>query len=380
MSRNATARLLRRIFAPGEPSSMIVLRNAEQLPDAFVGQDLDVSATPGVGCDEVASHIMARGRELGWEPVCVSRRHHMVGLSLVHADGATLALHFDIFDGITFLSIPLLSVEELFEESFTAGGIRQLSKRAQAAATVIHHMAWSGMLRKQKYVDELSTVLALPAERRWFEDRAIRAFGPRLGLRLADAGYLQTLTQSSAARRLQYAAAVIAQGMRARPVATMTAIAAYAIGQVESLIHPPGVVGSPGDPFPGLEGASLSLPLACAISPHALAAPTVRSPSRAVTTVNGPRYETSVRHMWSTASPLRWFFPSGFLWLNAKRGRVILIDRLPRGLALLRELGGGSRWLASSAQRSARHSRSTSAVSMHFKDLADSRPWRLRTL
>lgn len=337
---------------------MIVLRNAEQLPDSFIGQDLDVTVTPGVDCDTAAAHIVDCGRELGWEPVCVSRRHHMVGLSLVHTDGAALALHFDVFNGITFLSIPLLSAAELSGESFIVGGIRQLNDRARTAATVIHHMAWSGMLRKQKYLDELNLVLAQPSEREWFEQRAVRAFGPRLGLQLTDAAYVQTLTGSNSLRRLRYAAAAIRQGIKVRPAATMAAIAAYAAGQVESLLRPPGVVGCPGDPFPGLEGTSLSLPLACAISPHALAAPTVRSPSRAVATVNGPRYEASVRHMWSTTSPLRWLFPSGFLWLNAKRGRVVLLDVLPRGLALVRELGGARRWLA----RSARQSRATSAA------------------
>jgi hypothetical protein len=270
----------------------------------------------------------------------------MVGLSLMYPDGEAVALHFDIFDGITFLSIPLLSVNELYDESFAAAGIRQLSNRARAAATVIHHMAWSGMLRKQKYVDDLTAVLALPTDRKWFEEKATRAFGPRLGGLLADPTYVQTLTTSSSRRRLRYFGATIYHGIRMTPVATMAHMAAYTLGQAESLVRPPGVVGCPGDPFPGLEGTSLSLSLACAISPHALRAPTVRSPSRCVTTLNGARYESSIRHMWLAAAPLRWLLPSVFLWLNAKRGRVVLVDRLPRSLELLRRLGGGKRWLA----------------------------------
>src|SRR5207247_7402703 len=126
---------------------------------AVSGTDLDVSVRPGCSAGEVVEFLCRRGSTLGWKPVCVSRRPHMTGFSLVKPDAgsSTSAIHFDIFEGITYLCLPLLRPEALDAESIVRGGVRQLSERGRVLATTVHHLAWNGALLKEKYRAELAT-------------------------------------------------------------------------------------------------------------------------------------------------------------------------------------------------------------------------------
>ena len=171
--RSSARRLLHSVFPERAVAPLIVLRNAEELPDGLSGHDLDVAVLPGSSLDVATTYLCDRAATVGWKPVCYSPRNHMSGVSFVDPQGT--ALHFDVFLGISVLSIPLLSSHDLLEESVVIDGTRRLTDRGRVAATVLHHIAWSGSLGKQKYRDELAALLTTE-DREWFIGLARRAY------------------------------------------------------------------------------------------------------------------------------------------------------------------------------------------------------------
>jgi hypothetical protein len=57
-----------------------------------------------------------------------------------------------------------------------------------------------------------------------------------------------------------------------------------------------------------------------------------------VRSLNGPKHQQCVESLWRSATILRWVAPSLFLWLQAKRNRVVVLERLPLALRGLRRL------------------------------------------
>jgi hypothetical protein len=339
----ALQRLLRCILEDGVAASrFVVLRNGELLPDAISGTDLDVATLPGTRVEEVVELIAQRGKAAGWHRVCVSRRPHMTGFAL--ASCADLprahAIHFDVFENISFLCLPLISSEVLCSESFTRAGVRQLSGRGRALATTVHHIAWSGRLQKEKYRAEVEAVLATPQDRDWFLGHVDQALGPWVTAELRGLVDVSGLGKAALRRRWAVARGLWVRWVAPRPLLACRRVARYVVGQLESLVHPPGIVGCPGDVVPGVPGARLGPELACKIAPHGFAADTVRGPLRQTRTLNGPRYEASLAVFWRRWTLVRWLLPSLFLWVQAKRNRVVVIRRLPFGLRVLR----GTRW------------------------------------
>jgi O-antigen/teichoic acid export membrane protein len=346
--------LLRRIFEGGEAAGLFtVLRNGEQLPEAMTGTDLDVSVRPGCSVGEVVEFLCRRGRALGWMPVGVSRRPHMTGFSLVKADGgaSASAIHFDIFEGITYLGLPLLQPEALDTESIVRGEVRQLSERGRVLATTVHHLAWNGALLKEKYRAELATVLARTGDREWLLGTVDGALGTPVSRELGKPQGLAGLGSGATGLRRRVWLGLASRWFFPRPRLSLRSLATYLVGQLQSLRHPPGLIGSPGDPIPGLPGTPLTLQLACRISPHAAGATHVRTPSAMVRTLNGPRYERSTARLWRAWTPLRWLLPSLFLYLQAKRNRIVVLDRLPFAIRWLRTRADPPGWLTTPAVR-----------------------------
>jgi hypothetical protein len=108
----------------------------------------------------------------------VSRRPHMTGFTLVRQGHAGVdAVHFDVFDGISYVGLELCPPAVLYAESSVRDGVRALSARGRALATVVQHLAWNGYLSKEKYRDELAEVLANPADGPWMRRRVGEVFG-----------------------------------------------------------------------------------------------------------------------------------------------------------------------------------------------------------
>ena len=341
--------LLRAIFEDGLAGSLfIVLRNGEQLPDRMSGTDLDVSVRPGHRVDEVVSFLCQRGASAGWDPVCMSRRPHMVGFSLVYRDPAsTQAIHFDVFDGISYLCLPLLTPAVLDTESILRRGVRQLGERGRVAATVIHHLAWSGLLSKAKYRIELERVLADPHDRSWLLGKVERALGHHLCEEVLALRSTDSLGVATGSRRWVLAKGLMRQWLCRDPIVAVKSVLRYLVGQTRSMWRPPGLVGCPGDPIAAaLPGKPLSAELACRISPHAFAAPTVRAHAASLRTFNGPRYERSTVRLWRRWGVVRWVWPTLFLWVQAKRNRVVVLEELPLVPRFLRSLSLQPTWIA----------------------------------
>ena len=338
--------LLRAIFGPEEAQKLfVVLRNGELLPDGMAGTDLDVSVLPGRTLEEVTAYLQQRAATVGWEAVCISARPHMVGVSLLDCTDECSAsgVHFDIFNGITLLCIPLVRSELLLTESAVRKGVRELSTRARALATVVHHVAWSGGLGKEKYARELELVLADPHDRTWVLAEIRRAFGGKISAELEFGGSPCSLGSGKRRRRALFG--VIRESARRSVPDTMRAVIRYYSGQVGSMLSPPGLVGARGGRIGSAPGRPLNVELACSLSPHGFAAKHVRGPVSQVQTLNGPRYAASLATMWRRWRFVRWLAPSAFLWVQAKRGRVVVLDRLPASLVMAHTLFGLS-WVA----------------------------------
>jgi hypothetical protein len=342
-------RLLEALFE-GETSAALftVLRNDELLPDDLSGVDLDVCRMPGASLEEILRHITATARSVGWGTVCVSRRPHMIGFSLVSLEDGVQnqAVHLDVFDGISFWGMPLISPELLASESGVHRGVRQLSNRGRVLATAVHHLAWVGGFHKTKYRQEVAELLANPAERRWFLDRVRESLGTRIAADLENPAAFDALTSHPPRRRFKTLLMVLGTCVKQRPLSSLKAMANYFLGQIPSALHPPGCVGSPGDFVAGAPGRGLSLELACRLSPFGFGAKSVWAGPAAAMTLNGAGYERWLRTMWSRWTPLRWLAPSLFLWLQAKRNRVVVLDRLPLGIRLLRARSRRPTWIA----------------------------------
>lgn len=353
-STDAIRDLLRTIFEGGEAAGLfIVLRNGELLPESMTGTDLDVSVRPGRSVGDVVEFLCRRGSALGWKPMCVSRRPHMTGFSLVKPDAGSnpSAVHFDIFEGITYLCLPLLRPEALEAESIVRSGVRQLSERGRVLATTIHHLAWSGALLKEKYRTELAALLARKTDREWLLRTVDAALGTPVSRELGKSPGPAGLGSGATGLRRCVWLGLASRWFLPQPRLALHSLGTYLRGQLQSMRRPPGLVGCPGDPIPDLPGTLLSIELACRISPHAVGAKDVRTPPTMVRTLNGPRYERTTARLWRTWTPVRWLLPSLFLFLQAKRNRIIVLDRLPVAIRWLRSRAHSPGWVTTPAVR-----------------------------
>ena len=326
----------------------IVLRNSEGLPERQSGNDIDVSVRPGVALETVVAFISARASEVDWVRLCLSRRRRTTGFSIVDArrDSAGAAIHFDVFDGISAFGIPLIPTTLLAAESVVRQNVRQLNARGRCLATVAHHVACSGALTKDKYVAELAPVLERPADRAWLVENARRMLGARV------AGELQVGSASDSDHplrkksRLRQLATLWAAAGRAPDgmSAVIRGVMAYLAAQLPSLVQPPGLVGRRGEHIREFPELLLTETLACRVAPLAMIADSVRSRADAVRTENSEKHRRCIADIWSASVVLRWTVPSFFLWLQAKRGRVVVLRRLPLGVRLLRRVAS-PRWL-----------------------------------
>ena len=338
--------LLEAVFG-GQQGDLVVLRNAELLPRGLSGTDIDVSVLPGFSVSAVTGRIRDMAASVGWKPVIESRRPHMTALALVdvsHPSGR--AIHFDIFDGLTALGVPTLTAETLATLTESRRGVLGLSKRGQVLATMVHHLAWNGCLGKRKYREELEILIAEEEERKWLEEQLASVLGSRAAVDvLSD---VNALACEAASKRTRILLAVLLRSLGRHPVATLRQLLTYFMGQFRSLLVPPGLVGRLGDSIPALESRALDLEIACGLSPHGFYSPRARAGSQYLRTLNGPRYETELVRSWRRWTVLRWAFPSLFLAVQAKRGRVVVLDRLPMGLSVLRRVRS-VRWVATQA-------------------------------
>jgi hypothetical protein len=332
--------LLCQVFAGPAERYFIVLRNDETLPVGLSGTDLDVCVRPGRTPREVVDYLVASTGKLGWFPVGMSERPHMVGFTLIRQDTADVeAIHFDVFNGISYLGIPLCPALVLDQESSIRDGVRVLSDRGKALATLLHHMAWNGHLSKEKYRAELADVLTHPPDAAWVERHTAVAFGEPAAHRLLSSSSVSPLYHGTLSNRLKLAAAVVHRAAGGNPFRPARQIMAYWAGQWSSFRFPPGLVGTVGDRYPEWPNLRLTEELACSIAPHGCAAPSARAQSRRVHTLNGPRYQRATCGSWKRWTPVRWLLPSVFLFYQAKRNRVVVLsNRLPIGLRILRHL------------------------------------------
>jgi hypothetical protein len=340
--------LLHAFFDDGEAADLfIVLRNGELLPDDFAGNDLDISVLPGRTVEEVVRRLVAKAGAVGWQPICVSRRWQMTGLSLVSPGLPPLALHFDVFAGITGFGISLVTPEVLGAESEVRSGVRQLSRRGRALATMAHHVVAAGMLSKPKYLDELRDVLVRPEDRAWLQAMTRHSLGAKLAACMEHPAAIDQLASPSWRRRVDALWGAARQGGRLRTRVVLPAVARYLRGQIPSLLRPPGVIGSAGDRIRDLPGFRLSPELACGIAPLAMIAAHARVKPEDVRTLNSAKHHRAIVRIWRSWTAVRWICPSGFLWLQAKRNRVIVLDRLPTIIRVLRRVAH-PRWIAAS--------------------------------
>jgi hypothetical protein len=337
--------LLVRLFSGPAQHYFIVLRNDETLPLRLAGTDLDVCVCPGRKPRDVLEYVSAAASDLGWLAVGVSERPHMLGFSLVRPDvDHPQAVHFDVFNGLSYLGVELCSSATLASESSVTKGVRHLSRRGRALATLVHHMAWNGYLSKEKYRSELGDVLADPADALWVRQRLSEAFGRRAADRLLFPA--SRLEHATLANRVEVAWAVFSTAGRGHPARPVRQLLRYWSGQWSSLRSPPGLVGLEGDSFPAAPGLILSEELACTLAPHGCAARTVRSRPGDVHTLNGERYRRTMSRAWARWTLIRWLIPSFFLRYQAKRNRIVVLrDRLPSGVRLLRRFGDPT-WIA----------------------------------
>jgi hypothetical protein len=263
----------------------------------------------------------------------------MIGVSFAGRSGKTVsALHFDIFDGIGWLGVPLIPKDALFRESSVENGVRRLSLRARVLATVVHHVGWSGGLRKAKYWAEFDRVRHDQVAGAWLQQGLVDALGLDAARMILGLTAQETEAGRSNHRRLRFVAVLFKHHLRHRPAATLGYVARYALGQWSSLYRPPGVIACPGDVVPGAADLALDLSLACKAAPHAAGAPHVRVSAGVVETLNGPTYRATTRLTWQRWAVVRLICPTIFLWIQAKRNRIILLGRMPAGIRILRWL------------------------------------------
>lgn len=322
---------------PRTQNTLIVIRNGEDLPENLVGTDLDVVPAEGASMASVVGYLKHVGENIGWACVCISGRPHVTGLALLGPgkDGPE-AVHFDVFKGITWLGVELISPALLQHESVVTRGVRQLSRRARVLATLVHHVGWSGGLTKTKYIDELRNLKADAAEAAWLQATLTTMLGPTVVKSLLDTDASLALGGKRGAWRCRYLLPVLLRRLGAQPLQTARALARYVTGHWPSLVHPPGIVGRRGAVLPGsAQGLLLDLRIASQVSPHAIGAPSARCSTRSLHILNGPIYATNAAGLWRRWTIVRWAAPTLFLWLQAKRNHAIVLDRLPLGARML---------------------------------------------
>ncbi len=333
--------LLRAIFEDGASGLFIVLRNHETLPDEASGTDLDVVAMPGRTVGEVADHLIVSAARAGWQLVRMSQRPHTSALAFGtrRHDGRLDAFHFDVFRDIGYANVELISPVELASESFErAPGVRALSDRMRALATTVHHLTWSGRLSKAKYRDELSDALHGATHRSWTTSHLEYVFGRDVARQIGQLSSEGRLGEEDRKRRSVFRLAAIRRAFARRPRETGIAILRYIGSHLATLVSPAGIVGMAGDRVPGADGdLRLDLDLACGLSPHGFRVRSVRS--NGIETLNGERYQNDLERVWMRTRVVRRVAPSAFLWVQAKRNRVVIVDEPPPMIALFRRLG-----------------------------------------
>lgn len=335
--------LLGNVFRGPAEKLFLVLRNDEELPTRLSGTDLDICVCPGRTLDEVLEYLIRVGAEVGWTAVAVSRRKHMIGFSLLRVDDPdTDAIHFDIFNGVSYLGLPLCDPDLLYDESSVRDGVRLLSARAKVLATVVHHLAWNGYLGKPKYRAEMAATLG-GVGGDWLRAQLALVFGSEASTAITVA----QLERASAWTRLTIASALLRRArVRLGVLGCVRRVFRYWFGQLASFRSPPGIVGSRGEWVRSSHRVVLSPELACRVSPHGCWAPSPRCRADAVKTLNGPRYQRTTSRAWRRWAVVRWTMPSVFLLYQAKRNRVVVLSGpLPIGLRLLRRLGNPA-WLS----------------------------------
>ncbi|MGH8950409.1 MAG: hypothetical protein ACRDX9_03195, partial [Acidimicrobiia bacterium] len=256
-----------------------------------------------------------------------------------------LALHFDIFDGITAMGVPLVPKRLLEAESSVKDGVRNLSSRARVLVTTLHHLAWSGGWKKEKYFQELGDVAGNEEDRAWLLEHIESVLGRSFAERVIDRGSRGEMAPSFS-RRMTVMRAALEARSGAELGGAASLMLRYGLGHIPSLLRPAGWVGRPGDRVPSLPTVRHDLAVACGVSQHGYFVPSMRSSKQKLRTLNGERYLANHRHRWSRLVLFRWICPTAFLWLEAKRSRVVVVGRLPLVLRLLRAGALRPRWVA----------------------------------
>ena len=273
----------------------------------------------------------------GWIPVSISRRPHMIAVAVVPAGTTTSdAIHFDIFKGVAWFGIPLLSPEDLDAGSELVDGICRLTPGYRTLVTVLHHLSWSGTLAKEKYRADVRDMLDGP-RRQWLLDELRERHSPALARAVQED--LSSLSSPNRARSWRLRVAFLVGRLRRSPLAAGSHVTRYALGQVASFLRPPGLVGRPDEPVAAWGGATLDVDLACRVAPMSIGAYHVRVPSTQISTHAHDRYRRELESQWAAFAPVRWVMPTLFLWLSAKRNRIVVLEHLPIGVRLLRAIG-----------------------------------------
>ena len=346
-SQSRLSEMLHSMFDGSTESSFVVLRGGAQLPDAMSGTDLDVSILPGHTVADVIEVITTKAQRVGWERALVSTRSHMTALGFVDTlTSSGSSVHFDVFDGISAYGIPLVSPEQLLGESKTRQGVTELTDRGRVLVTVVHHLAWSGRLSKKKYRAELEELVAHEGDRSWLLGHIEEVFGPELAAEVTEKHAGHKLADRALLRRARVLVAMLSRALQRRPLMTISQVWHYFTGQLESFRSPPGIVGLPRDRIPRVPELELNLELACGMSPHGFSVPSVRSRAAMCESLNGPGYEKQIRASWARWLPVRWLAPSLYLWLKAKRGRVLMVGTMPFTIRKLRRSTHRPPWIA----------------------------------
>lgn len=335
--------LLRRLLSVEGGSPFVALRDAESLPDTLSG-DLAVVCVPGTSLADARRFLRECGKAEEWRTIAINRRTRMMAVTVLHFRTKAL-LRVDVVLDISVFGVPLLGPDLWLEESAVKNDIRRLSLRAETAVAVVQRVLHEGLLNKPKYLGQLRSGFASDDED-WLRSTFRTAFGGKLGAELGDSDAGGGLAQVGSGRRARAILGALGPRLLRHPGRTVGGVLAYGAGQVRSMLSPGGLVGTPDDTVPGLPGQPLDLEFASRLSVDSVRAPGVRAPASSLRTADEGRSTTKLANRWRFWTPLRWVSPSAFLWLQAKRFGVVIVDRLPVGLRLLRRLGVGRSWMA----------------------------------
>lgn len=339
------------LLSPEWTRTFIVLRNHEGLPHTLTGSDLDLCVRHGLSLRDGLALIRKSASAVEWRVLRVTARPFFAGVALVpnNATNAAAALHFDIFDGIRFRNIPLLRPEDLEPEVVSHHRYAYLTSRARTLVTLVHHLAWTGSLSKNKYLHEAAHVISQTGDRLWLEKQLAHVFGFSLTTRIiASLAGADTVTNFNGAlpsrsfirRRVLWQARE-----RLGAPAVARAYAGYYYSQIPSLIRPSGGVVERGARHPNFPQ---TLEQAVNASPHSFFIPKANGHPRTAYTPGPTRYGSSIRAMLVRTRILRNISPTIFLWFMAKRGRFVFVDSIPPLLAAAHRVGIVRSWVARS--------------------------------